>query len=118
MGAKWYGEKVALAIGRHLRRNLAAAARVWVRHARAHVGRTPGHSAPGGYPHKQTGDFRASITHEPDPVRLRERVGTNILYGRYLEEGRGMAPRPWMTLTNNETRSEIIGMLEKPMRGE
>lgn len=59
-------------------------------------------SRPGEPPHVDTGRLRASITHEgPQPSDTgneREvRVGTNVNYGRFLEQGtRFIEPRPWL----------------------
>ena len=55
-------------------------------------------SRPGEPPRKQTGRLRGSVTYEVDERALRARVGTNVMYGRYLELGtrRGLAPRPWL----------------------
>lgn len=53
------------------------------------------HSRPGNPPFKQTGHLRRSITWEV--VGLVGRVGTNLLYGRWLELGtRFMEARPFL----------------------
>ncbi len=65
-------------------------------------------SAPGDPPHKQTGRLRASIAREVDGPAMVARVGTNVIYGRYLELGtRFMAPRPWLRRALAESWGDI-----------
>lgn len=71
-------------------------------------------SAPGDAPHKQTGRLRASITWEF--AGKIARVGTNVLYGRWLELGtKKMAARPWLRRSLNACVAFIRTRLSKPM---
>ena len=74
------------------------------------------HSVPGNPPYKQTGHLRRSITHEVS--KLIGRVGTNLLYGRYLELGtRRMAARPYLRralIQTTFTLRRIIGGTIRP----
>jgi HK97 gp10 family phage protein len=72
-------------------------------------------SKPGEPPRKQTGRLRSSVTHEIG--RGIARVGTNVLYGRFLELGtRKMAPRPWLRRALDEAREQVRTILSRPMR--
>ena len=54
-------------------------------------------SKPGEVPWVQSNRLRGSITTEMHPTIPLGRVGTNVVYGKYLEFGtRRMAPRPFM----------------------
>jgi phage gpG-like protein len=71
-------------------------------------------SAPGDPPAKQTGRLRASITWELSGRTAR--VGTNLLYGRFLELGtRLMAARPWLRRSLAECADRIRAILSKPL---
>lgn len=59
----------------------------------------PPASFPGEPPHLRTGRLRASVTWElgQDALGLYAAVGTNVDYGRYLEDGTDrLAARPWL----------------------
>lgn len=72
-------------------------------------------SRPGEPPHKQTGRLQSSVTREVDDQRAR--VGTNVVYGRYLELGtRKMAPRPWLRRSLDENRDKVRSILSRPLR--
>ena len=56
-------------------------------------------SAPGEPPHVDTGRLRSSITFEFESSRsqFEARVGTNVIYGKFLELGTvHIRPRPWL----------------------
>lgn len=54
-------------------------------------------SHPGDPPNADTGRLMKSIAFEVDSRKLSATVGTNLLYGKYLEFGtEDMAPRPWL----------------------
>lgn len=73
-------------------------------------------SGAGEYPKKLLGHLRRNIQTEYDAERLIARVGTNVIYGKYLQTGtRRMAPRPWMSLALRHQRAGLIGILSKPM---
>ncbi len=71
-------------------------------------------SKPGEPPHVQTGRLRASVAHER--VGLVARVGTSLLYGRWLELGTvHMAARPWLRRALFECSAQIRAILGRPM---
>jgi HK97 gp10 family phage protein len=74
-------------------------------------------SKPGQPPRKQTGRLQGSITYEIDPAKMTARVGTNLIYGKYLELGtRKMAKRPWLKRAIGEVRGDVLRILRTPMR--
>ena len=84
-------------------------------------------SAPGEPPRKQTGRLRGSTaaatqadpdqetTYEVDKASMSARVGTNLLYGKFLELGtkRGLKPRPWLRRAAFETKGEVSTLLSQ-----
>jgi len=115
---KWYGDDVMKKIQKKLEQRLYRAAGEWQRTAVRGVsvaGRGMS-STPGVYPHKQTGHLRRNINKVVEGDKLIALVGTNVEYGRYLEEGtKNIAPRPWMKLTNNKTRRRIRAIMKRPL---
>ncbi|CAN0502344.1 unnamed protein product, partial [Phaeothamnion confervicola] len=72
-------------------------------------------SAAGEPPHVQTGRLRASVAWER--VGLIVRIGTNVIYGRWLELGtKKMAARPWLRRMLAEQRAALARIICKPMR--
>ena len=62
-------------------------------------GKPHGASQPGHPPHVDTGRLRSSITHEVQASKneIIARVGTNVVYGKWLELGTSrMQARPWL----------------------
>ena len=75
------------------------------RQAKINVSQTTGH------PRVQTGRLRASITHELDNDSVK--IGTNVIYGKYLEFGTSrMPPYPWLFPAVEMKRREIIEILK------
>jgi len=71
------------------------------------------HSAAGQFPFLETGELRRSITHEVDKDQLIARVGTNKVYGRFLETGTSnMEARPFLMPTFNANHGAIIEILK------
>ena len=69
-------------------------------------GRTP--SEPGEPPHKESGRLRASISHEMNEDKSVARVGTNVLYGKFLELGtRFMESRPFIRAAFDRNVSKL-----------
>lgn len=65
-------------------------------------------SAPGNPPNKDLGTLAQSISFEVDRQALTAVVGTNLLYGKYLELGTTkMLPRPWLLPAFEAHRDEI-----------
>ena len=76
-------------------------------------------SKPGEFPHKQKGWLRQSIAMQYDPAKIRAIVGTNLAYGKYLEEGtRKMAPRSFLRRTLKEEKSFIQSIIVGGGRAE
>ena len=73
-------------------------------------------SAPKEYPMSDTGRLANSVAINPaSPSNLSGQVGTNLVYGRYLEFGTSrMAPRPWLTPSFEQARVKV----EDRMRAE
>ena len=116
---KWHGPKVTAALKRGIAENIERAARELRDFIREHVsvaGPTP--SAPGEYPHKQLGHLRRNMAMEMDVSALRARVGTNVLYGKFLELGtRNMSPRPIITQALKDFGPRLKQLLGTPVRG-
>lgn len=73
------------------------------------MGKFTRRSAPGEAPASQHGDagLLGSITHDA-PSELVRRVGTNLNYGRWLEEGTTkMAARPWLEVALTRETGKI-----------
>lgn len=69
-------------------------------------------SAPGGFPYKQTGRLRQSISQQHFPEELKSLVGTALSYGRFLELGTAkMAARPFLRRTLAEEQAKIVRMI-------
>jgi len=83
------------------------------RAALAAAARAFGVSAPGDYPSMRTGHLRRNVQQETDRERLIARVGTNVLYGKFLEFGtRKMAARPWLSRGLRDNEAELRSILE------
>ncbi len=77
-------------------------------------------SRPGEPPRKQTGRLRASVAWELAVTaagKATARVGTNVLYGKFLELGTSrMLPRPWLRRALAETRGQVLAIFHRPFR--
>lgn len=70
-------------------------------------------SVAGDYPKKLTGHLRRNIQMEIDTVKMIARVGTNVLYAKFLEMGtRKMKSRPFMQKALKECFSRLKKVLE------
>ena len=78
-------------------------------------------SVPGSPPAIDTGRLVQSITHsveEVDGSTVEGRVGTNVVYGRMLEEGTSkMAPRPWLYPALAKKRDRIHQLIGDAVKG-
>ena len=71
-------------------------------------------SKPGEPPHVQTGRLRASVASER--TGMMARVGTNVVYGRWLELGTvDMAARPWLRRSLVEMTPAVRAILSAPL---
>jgi len=69
-------------------------------------------SRPGEPPRRRTGRLSGSIAHEVDRDRLRARVGTNLVYAKFLELGTcRMAARPFLRPALENTRDRLAELL-------
>ena len=127
----WYGDQVTAKIQGHVANRLQYAARALVNFIRKQLSssggpssaggapmvggvRVAGPPAPGGWPHKQTGHLRRNVQQQFDRIRMTARVGTNVLYGKFLEFGtKNMAARPWLSRALREFRSQLVRILER-----
>jgi HK97 gp10 family phage protein len=74
-------------------------------------------SKPGEPPRKQRGTLRRSIAWLFDEATLTGRVGTGLMYGRYLELGTAhMAPRPFLRATLLKYRSKYLKIITRGSR--
>jgi hypothetical protein len=65
-------------------------------------------SKPGEYPRKGWGHLRIHVVKEMSADRMRARIGTNVIYGKWLELGtRFMKRRPWLSRTLSETYDRV-----------
>jgi len=72
----------------------------------------PNHSAPGGYPYRQSGDLIRSYVYQVDRANLWSAIASDLVYARYLEQGtRIMRPRPHIrrTIYGNPVIAGLIG---------
>lgn len=72
-------------------------------------------SAPGQYPASDTGRLANNVDFQlPQPGRMQGIVGTNIVYGRYLEFGTSrMAARPWLLPSFEKAKGGVEARLKK-----
>ena len=72
-------------------------------------------SAPGQFPMSDTGRLASSVEFNlPTAGRLMGEVGTNVIYGRYLEFGTSrMAARPWLLPSFEKAKVGVEARLKK-----
>ena len=88
-----------------LQKGLEKAGLIVERQAKINVSQSTGH------PQVQTGRLRSSITHNVNPGEVE--IGTNTVYGKYLEFGTSkMPPYPWLFPAVEESRNDIIKVLK------
>jgi len=128
-GVIWYGDAVKGAIrsetakrvdrGGRSRRDYirvklgrSQPVRIYSKNAgRSRKGMSP--SQPGEYPKKVLGNLWRNIQMEMDLATLSARVGTNVLYGKFLELGtQKMARRPWLSRGLHENIVNLRMILE------
>ena len=66
-----------------------------------------------GHPKVQTGRLRSSITHEVSQGQVD--IGTNVVYGKWLEFGHADGSRhyPWLFPAVESNRQNIINLLKE-----
>lgn len=69
-------------------------------------------SKPGEFPRKVFGELRRSVTYTVNKNNATARVGTNKIYGKYLELGTGiMQARPYLLPTLRANRRKIAALI-------
>jgi len=115
MSFSWYGEKYYERVKKEESNRLKRAAIDLQNEIKKKLGtKSPPPSDPGEPPHLVTGELRRSIANVVDADALVARIGTNKIYGRYLEMGTNkMEPREFLEATLKErspvTRRILLG---------
>jgi len=125
MAMKWFGPQVEAKIRDGTARRVRAAGIHLKNRIRESVGRSQptrgaglkkvglDPSKPGEYPKKVLGHLRRNIQDEHDSTKRISRVGTNVLYGKFLELGtKTMLPRPWLSNALRDFGREVRRILE------
>ena len=113
----WNGDKIVADLRRDMKRRLALAGQVVADQIRKNISvatSSAGPSAPGGFPHADTGKLRQSIEYkmEGDDTVL---VGSPLVYARHLELGTStMAPRPFI----RRTIRQMVRVIDKILWGQ
>lgn len=117
---KWLGNLFKSKVDREMDRRFEECGIVVSRHARQIVGIAyPPASSPGNPPHRRTGAFQQSITHE---TRKRSgqpavRIYAGVPYGEFLETGTSrMAARPWRKPAYRQTVGQVKKILLAPIK--
>lgn len=77
----------------------------------------PAASAPGQFPHAQSGRLRNSVTYSTDASKMTLRVGTNVEYAAFLEGGtRRMEPRPFLLRTVFMLKPQLRAIFTRPRK--
>lgn len=118
---KWFGAKLQKDVKQEMLRRLAQVGEIVASEVRKNISestRSGGPSIAGEFPHADTGFLRKSIVSEVLPDRMTVRVGTPVIYGKYLEEGtENMEARPFLIRTAREMQPRIKSILSRPMKG-
>ena len=113
---KWHGNRFLNELKDHEAKQLTKAAIFLQNQIKKELGNRAV-SAPGEYPGLRSSDLRKSITHEVDTPKLIARVGSGLVYSRYLEKGTNrMAARPFLERTLEANRSTINRILTKKVK--
>jgi HK97 gp10 family phage protein len=89
----------------NLQKSLEKVGAIVERQAKINVSQSTGH------PQVQTGRLRASITHETDKDSVL--IGTNVVYGKYLELGTAkMPPYAWLFPAVESSKNAITEALK------
>ncbi len=114
VSVKWHGEKLKAETEAEFIRRLHVASITLKNEIKEQISApSPPPSAGGEYPHKDTGRLRASISNEVDNAAKTARVGTNVLYGKFLELGtKKMAARPFLRPTFDKLKAQIMEIMK------
>jgi hypothetical protein len=111
---KWHGEEFLRKTKEEQLRRLKRATIFLNTEVKRALGedKSPPPSEPGEIPHLEKGELRRSITWEVDEAAMIGRVGTNKIYGKYLELGtKRMAKRPFLRPTLVRCQAKIANLL-------
>lgn len=127
IGAKivWRGPQVIRTIETEMEKRLRRIGETVASHCRRKMStstRANGPSAAGDrYPHADTSRLRSSVTYNIENRGAGEWVaivGTNVSYSVPLHEGvDGQEGRPFLLSSIEDKKSEIVSILNRPMRG-
>lgn len=115
--AKWNDVRVLDTIEREMRRRLDACGVMVVDHCHRRMGistQASGPSAPGDYPHADSGRLRASVEHSTEDLgngSVATFVGTNLDYAPHVHK-----TRPFLLMAIDDKRPDIISKLSREMR--
>ena len=111
---KWHGDEFFKKLKAAEAKNLERAAIHLKNEIKKNISDAPPASQPGEMPHREDGELRRSIAHEVDANKMIARVGTNKVYGRYLELGTNeMLARPFLRPTLAKNRKAIKKLMTK-----
>jgi hypothetical protein len=114
---KWYGGKVRKELSDEMNRRLRLVGERLASKVRRNIStstRSAGPSAPGEFPHADTGNLRKSIVYDHRPEFNEVDVGSAVEYAEYLEHN---MHREFLTRTLEEELPMIKSILTKPMPG-
>jgi hypothetical protein len=95
---RWNGQAYLASIKRHLIRKLDKVGEAVVARVKENISTAgPAPSSPGEYPHRQTGDLQASITHSIDMSTMSVGIKAEAEHAKYVE-----AARPFLRRTLGE----------------
>jgi HK97 gp10 family phage protein len=115
----WHGDRLAKEIKADLNGRLAVVGELVAGQLRRNLS-TPGPaaSAPGQFPHAQSGRLRQAPTYNVDSRKVSLRIIVPVEYARFLELGTSkMQPRPFLLRTVKELRPQIMAIMAGPRRG-
>jgi hypothetical protein len=119
---KWYDKDVQAKVKRELLKRLPGAGEMLrsqiVRNVSAGFTRSEGPSAPGEFPHKDTGRLASSFFSEVQSDRMVCVVGSPLKYAFYLETGtEHMEARPHIRRTFLEIEGRLAAYLTRSIGG-
>lgn len=115
---RYFGDEIIKNVRKEMCDRLNRVGLLWVGHAQLKLNeklnrdnKTPGPHE--GYPAQVTSKLKQDVDFIPCTAssKLQVIVGTNLVYGRILEEKN----HPWMSLTTRDTISRIKSLLGRPI---
>jgi HK97 gp10 family phage protein len=115
---KWHGDEFKNKFERHAEQNITKAVIFLTNEVKKEINKakSPPASSPGEPPHRLKGLLLRSIAWEVDAPNNTGRVGTNLIYGKYLELGTTtMAARPFLHTTLAKNKAQVTKYLTAKM---